>query len=232
MSNITSNDSIFDALFRQAVIDNFNEELDSVPSDEEIDRLFPFSPEHEARMKKLFANERRKGKILTAVRWLRQGAAVAVITFSVIFGLLMAASPPVRAAVVDTVIGWYQEFVRFTSPNSVEESITSKEPAYIPYGFIIQSHDNMDSTDIYNYVNSEGETIVFVSTPANDTISVNNEDVGYEVIEAGDIDYHIFASPAEHGENSITFDANGTRFTITSSIAPEQLLKIAESVPK
>jgi len=50
----TINDNVFEALFRQAVIDNFLEEIDSLPPDEELSKIYIFSPEHEARMQRLF----------------------------------------------------------------------------------------------------------------------------------------------------------------------------------
>jgi hypothetical protein len=54
------NDEVFEALFRQAVIDDFNEEIDSIPTNEDLAKIYSFSPEFEIRMKKLFIKDRRK----------------------------------------------------------------------------------------------------------------------------------------------------------------------------
>jgi len=54
------NDMVFEALFRQAVVDDFNEQIDSIPPKEQLAKIYSFSPEFEVRMKKLFAKNRRK----------------------------------------------------------------------------------------------------------------------------------------------------------------------------
>lgn len=54
------NDVIFEALFRQAVIDDFNEKIDSIPTNEQLAEIYSFSWEFEMRMKKLFVKDHRR----------------------------------------------------------------------------------------------------------------------------------------------------------------------------
>lgn len=60
MNKDQMNDLIFEALFHQAVIDNFNEEIDSIPINEQLSKIYSFSPGFEMRMKKLFTKDRRR----------------------------------------------------------------------------------------------------------------------------------------------------------------------------
>ena len=53
-------DTVFEALFRQVVIDDYIDEVESAPSREELAKLYPISPEFDLRMKKLFDRVRRK----------------------------------------------------------------------------------------------------------------------------------------------------------------------------
>jgi hypothetical protein len=53
------NDVVFEALFRQAVIDDFNDEINSIPSNEQMTKLYSFSPEFEIKMKRLFIKDSR-----------------------------------------------------------------------------------------------------------------------------------------------------------------------------
>ncbi len=45
-------DTVFEALFRQAIIDDFNEEMDSIPTNEQLARIYSFSSKFEMRIKK------------------------------------------------------------------------------------------------------------------------------------------------------------------------------------
>ncbi|MGJ0847299.1 hypothetical protein ACR77J_11465 [Tissierella praeacuta] len=45
-------DTVFEALFRQAIIDDFNEEMDSIPTNEQLARIYSFSSKFEMHIKK------------------------------------------------------------------------------------------------------------------------------------------------------------------------------------
>ena len=54
MTEMLLSEDIFDAMFRQAVIDNFYEYYNSLPPLEEISEMYTFSERHEKRMNELF----------------------------------------------------------------------------------------------------------------------------------------------------------------------------------
>lgn len=60
MNKAQMDDVVFEALFRQAVIDDFNEEIAPISANEQLANIFTFSPEFEMRMKKLFKKDRRR----------------------------------------------------------------------------------------------------------------------------------------------------------------------------
>ena len=221
------NDSVFEALFRQAVIDNFLEELDSLPPEEELAKLYTFSPEHETRMQRLFAREARRERTRAVIMWTRRAAAVFVIAVTIIFGVLMF-NPQVRAAVVETVTEWYEKFVRFTS-NAPEMAKTNLEPGYIPDGFveIVRDSDDIMTTIIYD---GESDTIVFQSFRSSGSLSVDNENNNYEIRKIDGIEYHVFTTSLDNGENSIVWDIDGQRYAIFSIISIDELLAIAISI--
>lgn len=57
MSGINIDDSVFEVLLRQAVIDKFNEEYESIMSDEELAKQCIPSPEFKARIRKLIRED-------------------------------------------------------------------------------------------------------------------------------------------------------------------------------
>lgn len=82
MSKAKLNDVVFDAIFVQAVIDNFMDELSSLPQDKELAQNYVYSTAHEVRMKRLFKKEDLKA--MTA--YLKKIAAVIVIVAALLFG--------------------------------------------------------------------------------------------------------------------------------------------------
>ena len=227
-SNVT--DNIFDALFKQAIIDNFNDELDSYVPDSESIKQYMFTPEHERRIRALFAKEERKESLRNVMIWSKKIAAVLIIAISILFGSLMLV-PEVRAVINETVIEWFDQFVRFSS-NATDEEKTNLEPSYIPDGFEEDYRDGNEYITIIIYTNQDGVRIFFESQTVDAQLSVDNEGYEYEIKQFGTIDYHIFTAVVNDKENSIIWERSGQRYHLSSVVSVDQLLEIAFSIGK
>ena len=228
MSSSLINEGVFEALFRQAVIDNFNEELDSLPTGEALAKLFTFSPAHELRMKKLFERDERREKIRAVVMWSRRVAVVIIAAATILLGAMML-SPQVRAAVAQTLTEWYENFARFTS-NAPEAEKTSLEPVYIPEGFIVAARDDIPMITTIVYLNEDdGAVVTFQSFRAQGAVAVDNEDIDYRVAQIDGVEYHIFVSTDGINENAVVWDVGGQRYRISSTIAVDELIIMAIS---
>jgi len=221
-------ESIFEALFRQAIIDNFYNELNSIPPLEELAEVYTFSFRHEVRMKRLFVREERKDRACALLKLCKQIAALIVITVTVLFGALMFV-PQVRAAVTQTIVSWYQEFVRITSLTSETYSV-SLEPAYIPEGFREEFRDVVEVSTVILYLDEKGTTILFESSRASGTLYVDNENAIYDTVVIDNIEYHTFTATEPDGENSIIWDMHGWRYLLHSTISVEYLQNMALSL--
>lgn len=224
------NTSVFDALFRQAVIDNFNEELESLPSDEELARQYTFSKAHETRMKKLFARQMRIERLRATAKWSRRLVAVITIAVTMLFGSLMLV-PQVRATILGTIVEWYEEFIRISSDTS-ESDKTGFEPSYIPKGFIEYARYDNEAITTILYMNEEGAEILFQSSLSSGSLSVDNEGHDYEVSLVDGVEYHKLTAISEGKDNSIIWDSFGQRYVVISRISMEEIQRIAISVEK
>ena len=222
-------DSVFEALFRQAVIDNFDEELDSLPSDAEMAKLYTFSERHEKRMRKLFVHEERKEKVRTALKIGRRIAAAVIIAVSILFGIMMF-NPDVRATVTQTIVEWFYEFVRFTSRAPAVDAGSALEPTWIPDGFIEELRDETDMGVILIYLSESGIIVSFMSSVASGLMSVDNEYAIYEVLVIDSTEYHTLTATEPSGENSIIWDLYGWRYILRSTLSVQYLQKIALSL--
>ena len=114
MNKLYISDNLFEALFRQVVIDNFNRELAKIPSEEELSKSITFSAQHELRMKKLFIYINRKYWIKSALKQAKKIAVITILTIFILFGALMT-MPNVRASVTETFILWFDQNLKSNS---------------------------------------------------------------------------------------------------------------------
>jgi len=228
MINSKLDESVFDALFGQAVIDNFNEQLDLLTHDADIEPQLIFSTEHEKRMKLLFAKENRKDKLRKTVKWSKRVAAIFILAISLLFGSLMFV-PEVRAVVIGTVVEWFDQFARFTS-NSVETSSSSLEPTQIPEGFSEEFRNANDFSTVIFYSNVNADVIVFESHSVISQLSVDNEGHEYYKEYHNGVEYHIVKAIEDGKDNKIIWEYDGRRYLLFSEISIPELLLIAFSV--
>lgn len=226
------NDIIFEALFRQAVIDDFDEKLDSMPTKEQLSKLYSFSPEFEIRMKKLFTKDRRRSFIRTGIFYTRKVASIIIIVLGLIFGTLLF-NTEVRATVGKVFVEWYEKFTSFTYRD--EETINEKKDwslKYLPEGYVGESYEVLGRITNIEFTNNKGDKIRFsyYSEESITTISVDNEN--HEIDSYVILGNEAFTATATDNrfDNGIIWNADGHTFNLWGKIPIAELKKIAESM--
>lgn len=227
MNTCKINDSVFDALFRQAVIESVEREVQALPSEDEITDI-TFSERHERRMEKLFSDRLRKNHIATAVRVTRRAAVVILIVTSLLFGALMT-SQDVRATVINTVVQWFEQFALFTSERA-DEPTAILLPSYVPEGFVEVERTVTEHSKSLLLVNDYGDMIFFSAKQIVDLLAVDHEQRGYRQTFVYGIVFHIFEAKEYGCGNTIIWEYSGNRYIINTSISVEYALEIALSV--
>lgn len=228
MGKAKLNDAVFDAIFAQAVIDNFMDELDSLPPDEVLAQKYVYSASHEERMRRLFKKEEFKEYFKAATTYLKKIAAVIVIIAAVLFGGMMTV-PQVRAMTVQTVIQWFDQFTKFAPQGS---GSNEWKPAYVPEGYSEIDKVISEELSFIVFQDNNGNQISFTFVPADGSVSVNDEGVDYSRITDGSVVYHIFASKDALQNSSVVWEQDGMRFVLEGTLPKNELLKIAKSVEK
>ncbi|HWQ79785.1 MAG TPA: DUF4367 domain-containing protein [Anaerovoracaceae bacterium] len=224
-------DRLFDMLFRQAVIDNYEQELSAIPSEKELSAVYSFSDAHIARMRRLFAQAERLEILQSAAKWTRRCAAVIIVGSVVLFGALMTV-PEVRAAVKSVIIEWFDQFTKFTSGQDSTKESHEWEPSYVPKGFTEdERYGDFGRLTIW-YLDSKGNTIVFTYIDQSDSASVDNENRDFYEVEAAGTIYYVFEAETSDKGNSVIWDKEGYRFTVGGQLPVSELLNIAESAEK
>ena len=220
-----------EAILRAAVIENHDREMSEIPSNVELSKLYALSKHHDERMNMLFVKEAKKEVRHKVFLFCRKVAAVFVISFTMLFGLLMI-SPEVRATVRQTIIEWYEQFTRFsfTQSETINES-TEWIPAYLPDGFFISDAYTLVSAKIIEYSNDSGLKILFEYSPEEEvSFGVDNEHATYSVITDNGVEYHTYKSDNVDYPSHIIWNNKGFSFHLESSMSADILEKIVTSV--
>lgn len=110
MNREKTGDMVFEALIKQAVIDNFFDELLSIASDKETGRKYIYSEIHEKRMKRVFAGDNLKTSLKVTSMWIKRIAAIFILIAALSFGVLMTI-PEIRAAAYEIFAEWLRRYV-------------------------------------------------------------------------------------------------------------------------
>ena len=227
-------DKVFEALFRQAVIDDYNEEIEGIPQRKDLMKIISFSPEFELRMKKLFVRDRRRNAFIMSVYYGRRVAAVFILAVTIL-SIVLLTNSEVRAAIKNTIIEWYDKYTSIifhgkdkgNDLNDIEEFIFE----YIPEGFVESWNEKQGNITDMEYIDDVGTTIYISCWPdSNSTnISIDNENHTIERTTIKGYEAYIAEATNEDFDNGVIWSMEGYKFTIWSKLSIKELIKIAES---
>jgi hypothetical protein len=225
-------DVVFEALFRQAVIDDFNEEIDSIPTNEQLAKIYSFSPEFELRIKKLFTKDRRKDFIKTISLYSRRVASVLIIVLGLLFGTLLF-NAEVRAAVGNVLVEWYEKFTSFTFRD--DEIIDEKKDwtlKYLPEGYIQENYQVLGRITSIEYRNNQGEKIRFTYVPEGSATNISVDNENHQISNYVILGNEAFSITAldDKFDNGLIWNMDGHTFDLWGKVSIDELIKIAESI--
>ena len=226
------NDTVFEALFRQVIIDKFNEEIDSIPSNEQLSKKYSFSPEFEIRMKKLFEKDRRNNFIKTSMTYSRRVASILIIILGLMFSTLLF-NTRVRAAVGKVLVEWYEKFTSFTfRDDEVINEIKDWNLKYLPEGYIQNKYEVLGRITNIEFKNNEGDKIRFFYRPENSIINISVDNENHEIdscLVLGNVGYSISAIKKEF-DNGIIWNMDDHTFNLWGKLSRDELKKMAEAI--
>ena len=228
MNKVKMNDSVFEALFRQAVFDNVDERIASLPSEDALENEVVLSKRHIARMKRLLSNYERREHMKVITPWVRRTSAAVFLTVAVVFGALMT-SGDVRAAVTQTIIQWFKEFTLFTSTGTTAPS-AFLEPEYIPEGFIELDRTEDEQQLNIIFKNQNDSFMVFIASATDATSFIDSETMVYRELIVSEIQYYVFDATDTTKDSKVVWEIYGNRYIIIAPLTIDELIKTAQAV--
>lgn len=226
---------LFEAVLGTALQEDFRRELEGLPGpgsdgwepsaelDRKIERLIHDARHREAR-KKLRRNARRT-------------AIAAALLLAVSFGSLMSVEAS-RNAIFNAIVSLRSDHaeIQFRDEESsgAQESENGKvyRPTYLPAGFT--ESESMQSGPAFRteYRNDGGASIYFFQSPLTESgySTVDTEHTIHREIEIKGQKAELFEADSADHKTSLLWQNTAASFMLTSTIASDELIHMAESV--
>ena len=225
------NDRILDALIESAADDALFQDMNEMPSCEDLDKIYKPSPVMDKKMKRLITRVENKRVLKLAGKIAAVFLASLVIVTTVLFSVEAS-----RYFILNTYIQWSNDHVSFRFDTTDSNNIFSNYSMnYIPEGFTFyeESHNGNTQTFVFSNNNNNDDFIFFQKSLADaSNLSVDNEDREITVIKIHNSEAYLFTSKVEDKYNSLVWNEDNIAFILTSSLSTDELIKIAENITK
>lgn len=228
-------EAVFDTILTHAFRDAAKEDM----KDEALDKDFvpvKLTPEHLQIEQKAFKRyEARYKRQVNANRYTVLRRVVSCILIVGTLGFVtMLAVPPVRAAVIDAVVEFFDKYTSFDFGAYIygeAYKLGDYELRYIPDGFELTKQEETRLYSEYTLTNAETSIDIRINiAPADSTtIKYDSEHSEYNVVAVNN--YTAYLVKSEIDETLQLMYNDGTNvITITGALSQKEILKIAENI--
>lgn len=225
MINKSVDNAVFDAILRKAFTEAFEREVAEIEAQPAAAEALP---EKYRRAERKYYNKKMKQSSGTYAV-LRKIAACILICLSVGFAALMAI-PTVRASVWDSVVNFYEKYIKFDFNVTAggEETIGEYTLRYVPDGFVRTAEVETPMRSVYTYENGQSAFYIRYQCSKDNTIAYDDENGKIYTIKINGIDGYL----VEYldGTYTLVWEYIHTVFTVDGDISFKEMIKIAENI--
>lgn len=195
----------------------------------------PYSVRYLAWEKRLLRNPFGYAKKHSRPVWQRalRSAACVLLAVSVAFGGVLAVNPTARAWVQQIIAEWFGDHARFSFTGAAGQETGDWRTGYLPEGFELAEETTMSGISNLIYKNIDGVNIKFRYAPTTGSnFSVDSEHQTHKEITINKNSGYLLYSTILGESNTLVWTdmSSGVAFRLTSTIIPDELIKIAKSV--
>jgi len=225
--NMERNEKIFDALLRVAAEEVMKEEIATMPSIEELNKLHPSSDALNKRIQIIINREKRAVARKLVLRGLGKVVAAIGILFTLCTVILMSVEAS-RNFIFNTIINIQDDHVTFEfGERGQEVEIAGIMFRYIPYGFELLNSHTIGRLTLNTFTNAADEQIIIQQSFATSVAtSVDNEAREFSRIIFEGQEMFIFESIDTKDQNVVMRQIESDVFTITSNLSINTLAQI------
>jgi hypothetical protein len=220
----------FEAMLKEAVKANFQAKMMAMPSEEELMREHPPSVEHIRKMNALFAWERRRNTMRKLLTFAKAAAIVLCAAITLFFAALMF-NTQVRAAVLDTIVQFFEGFTRieFIEPHEPANEARDFTLKYLPQGYTLTGTEEYGNNCMTMYSDTDGNMLI-LNVVLPDTLMIDNDYLTHYTVIHDGITYHINQTQDMEHTSGIVWVRDDFVFSLNGPISIDELLKTAYSL--
>lgn len=225
MINKSVDNAVFDAILRKAFTEAFEREVTEIEAQPSAAESLP---EKYRKAERKYYNKKMKQSSGTYAV-LRKIAACILICLSVGFAALMAI-PTVRASVWDSVVNFYEKYIKFDfNVTSVgEETIGEYTLGYVPDGFVRTDEVEESTRNKYRYEDQERYFCISYYYTEYKEINYDDENGEIHIIDIDGKDGYMV--DYLDGTHAIVWRHNNAVFTVDGDISVSEMIIIAEKI--
>lgn len=218
-------DEVFEALLKAVVIQNSLKELETYPSEEELDKI-TISDACDRKIRRMIKKYWFRNRLIKGLKATQRVASFIAIIMGVTFIALLQFKE-VRAACYNIIVQITEKYARFEY--NTAEDFESIEVNYIPNGYdeVKRTSTEIDCYLIYQNSNNDRLTIYY-ALESNDNLDNEHHIITDITVNGAKGKY--FEASDKRFKNMLVWYTDKGYFLIKSSLDKNELLKIAKNI--
>lgn len=218
-------DEVFEALLKAAVIQNSLRELETYPSEEELEKI-TISDACDRKIRRMIQKYWFQHRLVKGLKVTQRAASLIAMIMGVTFTVLLQFKE-VRAACYQVFIQITEKYVQFDY--TATERREHVQVNYIPDGYYETERVETDLDFSFIYQNSQGDQItIYYATEVSSNI--DNEHYRITDITVNGTTGKYFAATDNRFQNVFVWYADNGYFLIEANLDQNELMKIAENI--
>lgn len=220
------NKDAFDDLLKQAVTEKFEEELQSVLCDPDLDIKYEASHTHKSKMDALFSQIKRETNFSRFLNCYSKMASVVLLVL-IIGSAFVMIMPGVRSNLLSVI----RDTVNLSTDEPTKTVVSELMPAYVPEGYFITYSTEIIGGIVLEYTSPESGSIIIELRETDTLPQSSSADFEYELRFEGDVVVRQIEEQNSSEEGSTIYWQTGTYSgEITSQLSIAEMLKICVSI--
>ena len=230
MNGKEKNDILFDSLINSAAAHVFINEMNELPSIEDLDRNCPPAAELDKKIEKIITKayrQKKRNDLRSTLMKITVGIAIVFISLTVVIFTVEAT----RNLVFDVIIEWRNDHTIIEFDEDSELNYYIYKPSYLPDGFTEQSAHELVSGFQITYSNKNQDLIIFFQYPAETGITaVDNESTELIEIQISGETAYLFEDITGNEVSVLIMENDGIVFELTAALSRDEIILIIESI--
>ena len=238
MNKSELNSQLFETILKAAVAEDFQRELDAIPTADILKKEYVPSPELRLKIQRMVKKENHKAVFHKIMQIAKKAAVIVAIIIPVSLGSLLSVEAS-RNAIFNAVMEWKSDhanisFQQDSSSQALQDidETSLYKPQYLPAGFAELEVSKYGNIQRIKYQNKENVNIILEQGPLSKVgrMMVDTEHTTYKEITLNGQKAFLFAAKTPNDNTYILWQSGKISFEIKAPISQQELIKMAESV--